>query len=314
MKDNVFKYFENLHAQNLSRNKDYFLWDKNQTITNTATQHATSRPILKILGTKYFAKSTGQDYFNNLLSPTEIGSTQMYNDLGMYTPPVYVLEKANPPNNIYLISQDVNSLKGFYATIASKSKLGKITRPFELRDDKQWDLLYNKKVQEQLLECMTPECYEQYIALFLLDEIRTECDRHTDNIFLIRSKNHKKYEGIVPIDNEFAQISYSSPKTNAEFKRFLKSNYLSYTPTQAYCDETFEHRMNALKNLLHNGKLTPLQIALIKKELCYDFPKAIKEGSKHPKLEVACQKASDCMNRIWEYHYSKDGIASELGL
>lgn len=316
MKENVYKYFENLKEKKLNCEKDYFFLDEDKISRSGANNNRFSRSVLlNICGTKYFAKDVRQKSEScQLLSPVELGSTQMYNHLGMFTPPANIVDSPLFPSRVYLATQDVASLKDYTVTIASKSKVAEITKDTRYIGDKQWDLLYNKKTQDKLHECMTEDCFEKFISLFLLDEIRTECDRHQSNFFFIKHKNAKKYEDIIPIDNEFAQVAYNQADTADKFKDFLEFSYLSETPSSAYFDETFINRMNGIKQLLHEGKLTPAQIALIKKELQYNLPKAIKEGSHHPELEQNCQDASNAMSYIWEYHHGSDGLARELGL
>lgn len=302
----------------LSKEEDYYIIDDKKIISSKDSKFNSKfgNTTLNICGIKYFAKNIRLKTDCELLAPTEIGSTRMYNDLGIITPPANIVENPKIADKVYLATQDVESIKDYTTTIASKSKLAKIINDLHLSfiGDKQWNLLYNNVIQEKFLSCMTPQCFERLISLFLLDEIRTEGDRHLDNYFLIKKKGSRKYEDILPIDNEFAEVSYRKIKTKEAFKSFATTDYLSSTPTNGYCTENFLERTNSLKQLLHDGKLTPAQVNLIKKELQYDLPKTIREGSKHPQLIKSCQDASDCMSRIWDYHYSKDGVAHELGL
>lgn len=313
MKKNVYKYFEDLHQQDLVMKKDYLIVDGKKIPDNIMSNAPFGNDTLYIGDKKFFAKDTRPISDCQLLSPTELGSTKMYNDLGILTPPAFVIEDPHS-QKVYLATQDVNSLGGHTAVIASKSQIEQVSKLCHTGDTTPWYWLSNKALKSKLLSFMTPECYEELVSVCLLDEIRTECDRHPRNFFLIKHKGAKKFENVVPIDNEFAEIAYSSMSTKSVFDMFLNYQYYSETPLGSFVVGSFAERMDHIKKLLHDGKLTTAQISLVTKELKYDLPKAIKESSQHPQLVPNCKEASDCMSLIWDYHYSKNGLARELGL
>lgn len=317
MRKNVYKYFEDLHQQDLVMKKDYLIVDGEKIPNKIISNAPFGNDILYIGGKKFFAKDTRSISDCQLLPPTELGSTKMYNDLGILTPPAFVIE--NPrTQRVYLTTQDVNSLEDYTAVLASKSQIEQVAKLHYLDSNEimiPWYWLSDKALKSKLLSFMTPECYDELVSVCLLDEVRTECDRLPRNFFLIKHKDAKRFENVVPIDNEFAEVAYSNASSKSDFDDiFVNYQYYSATPLGSYVIGSFAERMDHIKKLLHDGKLTPAQISLITKELKYDLPKAIKNGSKHPQLEQCCQEASDCMSLIWDYHYSKDGLARELGL
>ena len=64
-----------------------------------------------------------------------------------------------------------------------------------------WYLLEDSKLKERLLKIITPECFDEYIKLFLADRVGGYCDRRLGNYFFYRENGSRKWEGLIAIDN-----------------------------------------------------------------------------------------------------------------
>lgn len=312
MKKNVYDYFQNLEKVKLPTERGILLYDGKKirypdNITREEDEFSRTT-LVEILDKPYYMKDF---YFN--LSYVELASSQMYNDLGLMCPPVHMLSVPNK-NRTQIVSQDVTSIDGLEVVVASKSIVEEDVFSFEKEIYNKWETLYNPRIRDELLEHMTPECLEQLMIMHVLDEVRSESDRHLGNYFFYKHKGKEKFEGVIPIDNEFARVVFDNIRTKEDFERFLQNKYLAPTPLMSHDNISYKERMTNLKNVIHRGLLTKEQMDILKSELNYDFPKTIKDQPHNSCLKKYQKDAYDGISRLWEYHHGDDGIAQELGL
>jgi hypothetical protein len=163
------------------------------------------------------------------------------------------------------------------------------------------------------LEYITPKCLEELIALFLADELRTEVDRHDANYFFYKKPKSEKFEGIIAIDNEISDYATFRATTDEEFRRYINIPYFAYTPIGTMSEEiSYKDRLKQIKSFIDSGKLTEEQVSTLRKEVLFDFPKAIREASNHPKLKAFQNKIYDSASRLWEYNRKE--LEKELSL
>ena len=143
----------------------------------------------------------GSYYVKNAANKQIIGavaSSRMYNEIGIKTPKLFLLKGAK---NGYTrtIEKEVKSINGLMYTLANSDvEFAKIeTTAF---GKYKWELFYDSRLIFAMLKVMTPECLEGLKDLFLVDELRTDVDRHLKNYFFYKKPDSDKYEGVVAID------------------------------------------------------------------------------------------------------------------
>lgn len=308
---NIYDYFQNLEQEKLPTSRGTLIEDGKKIVTPPRTPYENllgkEIRLIEILKKPYYIK----DNFGKM-SMVDIASSKMYNDIGIPTPPVYMLDILSKPN-IQTGTQDVNSVKGIEFTIAHSSIVeNEVFSCNKEINNNKWDTLYDNYLKEELLQFMTDECFEQLITLHLIDELRTECDRHLGNYFFYKKPDSKKYEGVLPIDNEFARVVFDDIRTKKDFEYFLKSKYSSATIFCGRDKKSLQERMYNIKQVLHDGKLTQNQINIMKHALDYDLPANIKNLKTYSYLKPEKHLAYDGISRLWEYHHGQDGIEREL--
>lgn len=256
-----------------------------------------------------------------------IATAHMYNAIGLTTPAVTLLKTTiNPPKDLdhlhYMHSaqQDLMSIKTFKMvlgeTLFKKHKLH-----FSKNQNHKWEILYNQSLQELFLQFMTEECFDKFIGLYLVDELRTEKDRHCANYFLIKPHGNQKFEDIIPIDNEMISIlniqnvqniANTPFKRHEGFQKFLKAYYHSVTPLSTIDFMSYEQRMNDMRDYLNDGLISDSQIELMKSALNFDYPRAITKTCKHYHLPQYTNSASTPFKYLWDYNRKTIGKDLEL--
>lgn len=240
-----------------------------------------------------------------------VASSKMYNEVKISTPPVFLLNDSNK-YSISTIQQSVYGFKNAIITLADTDfEFAKIDK--KLFGKFKWQMFYDSRLIQEFLKFMTPECFEQFQNMFLVDEMRTDVDRHRKNYFLYKRPGSDKYEGIIAIDLEQMIIfNYCGTKKD-DFSSFLLYPYQGATPQGASDEVCYYQRANDIRELIQDGVLSFGNINTLTNVLKYDFPKEIK---------LACKDA--CMNmrerngiitpvsRLWEYNQKT--IGKDLGL
>jgi hypothetical protein len=124
-------------------------------------------------------------------------SSKMYNDLGILNPPVLPLQKGN---DYKTFTQDLKTLKNLEITQACDvPQLGYLHKHRLITY--KWQVLHNQRLRDYYLSFMTEECFNELVSLFLVDELKTDNDRHNENFFLYKKRTSDKYEGVFAIDS-----------------------------------------------------------------------------------------------------------------
>ena len=309
---NVYEYFEDLDKKKLARNKYNLIYDgKDITNVPTMTESGILSHPLMIDGIRYFPKGNNGEY-----SVVDIASANMYNNIGIPTPPIYTIEKEAEGclkrNVISLASQDVSSVKGFLFSIANDLVSQQPMRNQRLFSMYKWSPLYDSDLQKTFLQHMTKECFDQLVGLFLVDELRAEHDRHENNYFFYKSKEADKFEGIMPIDHEMMHVLHFDMRHKGNCDAFLVTPYMTPNMFGSLDNGAYINRIKDIKELLQDGMLTPAQIELMKRAISYNLPKEVKKVGKNPHFKEFKKFAYDATSRLWDYHQKDLGRELEL--
>lgn len=262
-------------------------------------------PMVEIDGVPYCIKPQDGKY-----SIIDIASTKMYNEIGFKTPQVYPLRKydvISEEDELYTMIQDVTAM-GDYEFISEQDfTYNKI----QYRPDSKFEPLYDEKTMERFLEFMTEDCLNERISLALNDTIRTEYNRHGGDVFYYKKKGAKKYEGIIPVNNEFMQVIFSGVKNKIDFLRWKNKPYVPINASKK-TEPSYKEKVEDIMDLLHSGKLTPTQIQQLKEALSYDLPMAMLEQKNNKYFGEHAKNNYDATSGLWEYN--RDTIGKELGL
>jgi len=272
----------------------------------------------------YHLKRTLQD-----LSVGAIASSKMYKDLEITTPEIHLMTKQNAPNLFEYIkskfrgeippiptvtaTKDVLRIPGYDCVLGSQIKnFLDIRENYGFFSKYKWQILYDKQLQQLFLKFMTPQCLQEYIRIFILDELRTDIDRHTDNFVLYRKHGSGRFEGVIPFDLENQRILVDKVASHNDFNSFLSEKYDTITPLYYYDDSNYESRVKDLIRYIERGVVDETTIDLIRKEVAYDMPKKILETCNNYYLKPYKNMTYDAYSRLWEYN--RDTIGSVLGL
>lgn len=303
MNKDVYNYFERLEDKGFKRQNGFLIADER---CKCITQHPMS--IFNINGILYYAKSN----VNNEQVQAAAAS-QMYNDLGILTPPLTLMkikDNKHPRGTLYALSQDVTSIPVYQATLAADV----LRKTFSKRSrfNTKWDILTSSRIRDAFLSIMTPDCLNQLIDIFLLDELRTDVDRHMENYFLVKLPHEDKYSSIIPIDMEKSELMFHPPKNKGEFHQFLHRYYNSYTPTEQLDDENYIERIETLRDMLSYDVLSARQIQLLRKAINYNFPNAIKNICTTNNLPSNMSDTYVPYEMLWEY--LQNTLATDLDM
>lgn len=313
MSKNTFDYFENLKNKNLVEKDQNLIYDNDRIDMKFVNKPNALEYFIQLTidNNRYFYKRVNRDF-----SIAEIASANMYNEIGIITPPVYTIEipaQLGLNKHIVLATQDVESAKNISCTIAYHSiPLETFLKLKSSPNKRSWEPLYNEDIKEKFLEHMTPECFEDLTTLFLADEIRTECDRHRGNYFFYKTNNSEKYEGIIPIDHEFLEILQFKGIFKQGFFDFLTHQYSSTNMCEGYEVKSYLARLHEIYNLIQDQKLSNKQIECLKSAINYNFPKEIEHIGNNPYLINHKKRAYDSISELWDYH--QKNLGRELGL
>ncbi len=303
----IYDYFQKLEDKKFPRLKKSILYDESRM--HYDPNAAEDKRELSIDGTNYFYK---QFHHENTL--VEIASTNMYNEIGIPTPPVSLIREFLPDGPLspeaYVVNPDINQIPEYEFILGIPLFKNNGIRGFFPHD--RWGSLYDSDIRRKFLKFLTPECFDQLIGLSLVDEIRSERDRHLGNIFFYRKKGNTKYEGCIPIDNELIQLMHQYDFTKSDFQTFLLTKYSAGTPLCDMDSGTYISRIGNIRELLQDGMLTQGQIDLMKRAINYNFPKTIKQIGSNPLFAKKRKPVYDSVSRLWEYHHNNLGKDLEL--
>lgn len=300
MNEKLMHYFANLNNDNYQSNGDCILAED---------EHIRPISICKydIDGNKFYSKKPRCDKY----AISEIATSQMYNSIRFATPPIYIMKNSGT-QQISLLSQDVNTLDDNLEFAIATNIIDKDPFFKNAEYSRPTNIIFDMDVREKWQSIMTNECIEQFILMFLLDEIRTECDRFGRNYFFYRGKGQQKWEGVIAIDNELMYIITPSDNkfaTKEGFQSFLSLHYPSHSMTGKHVHLDYESRIEDVKSLIYFGKLTNKQISTLKLALDFDLPKHAQTIQQKYNLQAS---AHECIQRLWDYHHGSNGLSREL--
>jgi len=324
----VEEYFIDLEQKKL-RKRNNLIIDDNETVRELSSLNYIEGKR------KVLMYAVDEDRFFGKINPGqnlhtyahEIASSQFFADMGIITPRQYPFRAiVDKKGNKYirqhgLLSQDIQTIDGITSTIANDIKEFKLL-PIETSElftsTSQWKILCNESIKEQCMEIMTPECYDDIMNFFMLEELRTSGDTHLYNYFLYKFEGSDKYNGVIPIDlEESAIISYNYPVRSSDtFNTFVNNfPYQSTLPFrnnydyngmgfQHYYDfRTYANRMKNLKEVISKGLLSNNQCKFLKTAINYDFPKLIDDTCEKYHLGDETKQVCGIVDRLWEYNH-----------
>jgi hypothetical protein len=160
---------------------------------------------------------------------------------------------------------------------------------------------------------VSKEIASDYLKMIYLDTICYNVDRHTKNYFFYKTKDSKKYQGVIAIDLELMAIyDYCGAKKD-DFINFLAHSYQSALPHQLYDKVNYIQRVCDMRQLLQDGVLSEANIKAMAAALEYDFPADMKDICKKNKFRKKdINEIVVPIERLWEYNQKT--IGKDLGL
>lgn len=308
MNKNFVEYFQDLNRTKLPRKSGRIFCD-NKTIVYDG--HYAKRPKIEIysIGKKHYF---GKEWITDV-SPASVVAHEMYNSVGVDTPPAYILDigKGNASNHLRFITPDITEIPDLTCTQPSNHTYLKYSPEF-MNAPNKWDILYNEPFRQKLLSFMTRDCLNQLIKMFLVDELRTELDRHWGNYFFVKKSNEEKFSSIIAIDFDATAIMRYMPKNKAQFEHFLLSLNGSITPTGRVIASTYISKIRELKEIIGEGALTLDQCQALKQALEFDYASEVKHFCMNHRLFKEAKTAPEPIARLWDYNRKE--LSQELGL
>lgn len=311
MQSRVFEYFRDLQMN--KEDVEHSVFVKSQDFKKSQDTYTSNVKKYMLDGISYYVKS-----WNDEQSIAGVTTSQMYNHIGILTPPAYIIcRNTKAKQTLSTVTQNVQSLKKLVVELASSSEQVKKFRHHygeRFFNYFQWQIFTDKHTQNTLLKFMTQGCIEQLIDIFLVDELRTDKDRHNSNYYLYKSPNSDKYEGVIPIDLELVDILQHKPCTSTEFNSYIwRKPYTTFTPTGVITNpKTYHERMCDLRELLNKGNIPNRNIETLKKALSFDYPQTIAQTCQNPHLQKYKNSTYEPYARLWEYN--RETLGKDLDL
>ena len=300
-----FDGFEDVQSEKLPKIRGVIKVDGVKLRRISSDHRLTSTLFLR--DKKFFAKR-----WIDAHSVQELATSKMYSDLGVVVPPVTLVKLGRDlledgygfgfRDDFATMSQDVESVESFMAKKA-KDVLYDKKETLRAYGKFKWEVLYNYDLKREFLKYMTPECLEDLINVFLLDELRTDNDRHVGNYFFVKKPGAEKYESVIPFDFEHAELLMKGQTNKKDgFRSFVYTPYESATP-QGFVTDTasLKSRMETIAELVNDGVLSACSIELLKNALGYDFPKLVKKINRETGSKAG-KEHYDAVSRLWEYN------------
>ena len=305
MRKDVYDYFVNLRKQGFDIKDNHIIADNRIKFGPKDKIHDNVQ-ICKFDGKRYYVKETKYNQDQTLAS---IVSAEMYNDLGILTPPVELIQREillpNGEKKIdtRTIQQDVMSVSELISVLAigDGNYMHYTSDYFE---SFKWAVLYESSMRNRFLQFVTPECLDKLISVFLVDDLRSDNDRKTDNYFLVKTPGSELWEDIVPIDLENMIVYNHHAMTKSDFEAFKFAPYTSATPHgKLVRNWSYQGEINEIKELLEDGVLSENNISALKNALNYDLPGAIKQKGRAYKMsKTQINSAHTQRGRLWNFH------------
>lgn len=197
---------------------------------------------------------------------------------------------------------DGSSVKRFVkAEILDEARLNGEFPPNISQVEDNWWLLEDNFLRRKLLEVMTPECFDDFISLFIADKMGTYTDRHGENFFFYRRTGGHKWEGVVAIDNERV-TTLLGVGAGEEFERILNERkYATRTPQWSGNYSTHGDNMREIREYLEKGKFNSRHEEVIKGALEYPYADNMKKTCEDYQIRVP-NFLYDDVARLWEFN------------
>lgn len=262
---------------NLDRSdKGYILNDDQITIIPEKKRMFFSSDVerCKVSGKSFYLKRVNP-FEEELNGVNEMALGNAYNDLGVNSVVGYpVLQnKGHRYDTVKMLTQDVCKLKGLDVEIGSKV-LSELDKKYPYKRTSSWEIVRNSRVKGDLLEIMTEECYNKLVNMHLLDNLTTNCDRHSNNYFFVKSKGSDKWEDIVTIDHEYlGVVEYECVGGNTYecIENYVKNKHSMIMPMDTHKELSHSHRIKSINQMIDKGKLSDQNIALLRNATEYDL-------------------------------------------
>ena len=297
-------FFEDLEKTGVVKKFSNGLDDEDISLTDKMSYYISKYKLKG--GKSYYVKSSGE-----LKAVSSIASARLCDSVGILTPPVYMLSGKNR-KAIKTIQPNVEEVEGIEAILARNDI--EYSRIQQRAFGKfKWQMFYDEELICKLLQFMTFDCFTQFQNMFLIDELRTDIDRHTKNYFFYKSKDDKKYQGVIAIDLELMAIYNYCGAKKEDFTNFLVYPYQSSLPQQLYDKVSYGQRIYDMRQLLQDGVLSEENLNAILDALEYDFPADMNSICKKNKMSRKDRnEIVSPIERLWEYNQKT--IGKDLGL
>ena len=240
-----------------------------------------------------------------------IAASRLYKNAGILTPPVEFVAKKDK-YTMQTLQQNVEGINGLETILADDDIEYKKIQSQAFGKYK-WQLFYDERLINTLLKFMTSECFAQFQNMYLVDELRTDGDKHLKNYFFYKQKESSLYEGIIAVDLDLMQIYNYCGTKKADFTNFLVYPYQTALPQQLCDSVSYKQRMADMRQLVQDDVLSTSNIKTIKSTLEFDYPKEISKTCKEAKLGYAERKEIvKPVESLWEYN--RETIGRDLGL
>ena len=303
--NNICEYFFDEPPQKIYKIADKILIDNE-------TQRQNLLCDLKRLKLENSSQGFLLKHTENTRGITSIASSNMYRQIGITTPQIFLCKSKNK-KLCSSIQQDISTISDEIITILAGDDLEFSKIENSLLSKFKWQIFYDKSLNDHFLTFLTENCLEELKNIFLIDELRTDIDRHTKNYFFYKSKDSNRYEGIIVIDLEQMIIFNYCKSSKDDFLNFLTFPYQSYTPHFTTDETSYCQRVHDVRDLIQEGALSESNIKTLINALKYNFPAEIKNLCKQKHLSLKERKLiTSPIERLWEYN--NQTIGKELGL
>lgn len=308
----AYRYYKNLEECGFARDSHDTIIHDDSFVPENSDARGYQDTISKFIvdGTPFYTK-----YWQDEASVFGIASNKMYTDIDIITPPetVIIVDPSKFDGEaVRSMSQDICSAKRIECIPATKV-LEPIVSMFatSIPTKTKWEQLSEPYLIDALLNIMTPDCLDEFIGIMMLDEIRTDNDRHTGNFFFYKKPGYYKYCGVVPFDLNHAKIALKDVSSEQDFNAFIRTRYKTVTVTQHDDIGSYNERLTAMKRAINSGIISNESIHMLRDGLKYDLPKAVKDLCSHPLLSEH-SKLYSATARLWDY--SRDNLQDTLSL
>ena len=315
------KYKCNIWEKEMNNKGKIFFYDLNASgIVDKFRRGPKVSDALKFLyknsnGLDLYQEGDGRSFFvketDIKTGVTAIASSRLYGHIGIATPPVSFVAKKDK-YTMQTIQQNVEGAGGLETILADDDvEFRKIqTQAF---GKYKWQLFYDERLMATLLKFMTPDCFAQFQNMYLVDEMRTDGDKHLKNYFFYKDKESDRYQGIIAVDLDLMQIYNYCGSKKSDFANFLVYPYQTALPQQMCDYVAYRQRVEDIRQLVRDNVLSDSNVNTITSTIEFDYPKEVSNVCKEAKVGLGERKEIiKPVERLWEYN--RETLGKDLGL